>query len=182
MKILIVTPLFPPDTAPAAVYTKELASHLAQHEVHILLYGNLPEAVPNCSVTTVSKKASSIVRLIHMTRALLKEAKNADVLLVQNGASVELPVFLFTLLAKKPIIFMESDGPALERTYKSILSSWVLSKLHQRATVFSRTTEYPWPTPKPIIHPLLPYPEMQTYSHSWKAHLEKVETLMKAAV
>ncbi len=184
MRILIVTPLFPPDTAPAALYAKELASHLTQHQVHILLYGHLPESVPNCSVTTVSKKASAFVRLLHMTRAVFQEAKKADVLLVQNGASVELPVFLFTLLRKKPIVFMESDIPALERTQTSKLNSFVHKQISANATVFSHRTENPWPTTKPIIHPLLPYPEteMQSYAQSWRAHLEKLETLINTAL
>lgn len=179
MKILIVTPLFPPDTAPSAVYTKELARRLSsEHQVTVLLYGHLPESIPNVTLVSVDKRRAASWRLWSFMWELQKESSLADIILVQNGPSVELPC-LFTLrFRSQPVILVESDQPALQRTNAKPYYKNTHQLLRARVSSIYSATK-PWPNEKPLIHPLKPYPEkeMVIWEKSWKQHLQQLETL-----
>lgn len=114
MNILIVSPLFPPDTGAPADYVKELAGHLGSiHKVTLLIYGYLPESVEGVSIQTVDKRTSLPVRLLAFTKALFAQ-KSHDVVVLNNGPSAELPALLFSLLTHTPFILVISDPIALE--------------------------------------------------------------------
>ena len=81
MRILIATPLFPPDTAPAAVYAKELAARLSGlHEVSVVAYSYIPEQVPGAQIHAVSKRQPVPIRITAFMAALFQKARHADIL------------------------------------------------------------------------------------------------------
>lgn len=114
MKIVIATPLYPPDVAEPAPYVKELATRLKDtNEVTIIAYNHIPEKIPGVEIVTIEKQAPMPVRLFQFTVALLKFAKGADVIYSQNGQSTELPLSIASLLSRKPFILRLGDEAAL---------------------------------------------------------------------
>ena len=80
MKILIATPLFPPETGDSAQYIQELALHLKEgHEITILTYANHIETIAGVEIKTVKKNTPLFVRLFHYTRTLTQLARSADI-------------------------------------------------------------------------------------------------------
>lgn len=109
MKILILSPLFPPDTGAPALYVKELASRLqATAKTTLLVYGHLPEAVPGATICSVDKRAILPIRIAHFTKALLTE-EQPDLMVVNNAPSTELPLFLVSLFRKTRFVLLLSD-------------------------------------------------------------------------
>lgn len=182
MKILILAPLFPPDTTASARYTKELASRLSLESVTVLLYGHLPERVQGVSQVCVDKRQSVVGRAYDFFVKLVHEIKRADWILIQNGPSVELPTLLASLFFKKPMILMTTDEPALVRTKSNWFTNVVHFLLRRRcAHLLCSGDGNAWPGPKPIIHPLEPYPEMtmKIFANEWKDHLQAIRKLME---
>jgi len=181
MKILIVTPLFPPDTAPSAQYTKELAKRLStEHEVTVLLYGYLPETVPGVTLINIDKRRISPLRVWYFMQRLMGQAALADAILIQNGPSVELPCLFSLRFKTTPIILMESDVPALTRVQKRPNFQYIHEQLRKRVkAVFTKNET--WPLERPTIHPLKPSPEKEfvAWEKSWEQHLAKLSTLLK---
>src|SRR5438105_15127744 len=95
MKIVLASPLYPPDIAQPAPYIKELAMRLrARHSVALVVYGELPEKVDGVKIVSVSKRLPLIIRLIKFMFALARACADADVIYAENGASIELPLAL----------------------------------------------------------------------------------------
>lgn len=114
MKILIITPLYPPDLASHAPYTKELATRLSKnHEVSILTYNHIPEAIPHVDIYAISKKLPTLIRIIYFTVALMRRARTYDIIYAQNGPSIELPLILTSYVTHTPIILRLGDAAAL---------------------------------------------------------------------
>lgn len=181
MRILIVTPLFPPDTAPSAQYTKELARRLSsRHEVTILLYGHLPEYIPNVKLVSVDKRRIAPLRIFSFMRELQTSNWLNDIILIQNGPSVELPAQFTLTYTKTPVIYMESDKLALGRSTKNPTYLNIHRQLRKRANAIYGH-QNPWPNTKPIIHPLKPYPEkaFRAWEKSWERHLHQIEALLE---
>ena len=56
MTLVLASPLYPPDLAEPAPYTKELARRLSTtHTVIVVAYGRLPEKVPGARNKTLKK-------------------------------------------------------------------------------------------------------------------------------
>lgn len=178
MKIVITTPLFPPDIEPVAQYGKELAGRLAQgkqHQVTVATYGKFPELIPQVSFITTDKKMPLFVRLPLYTLRLLKAALTADVLYVQNGASVELPALLVVSILRTPLVFFLTDKNAEKQTEKKLLQKKVTQALCKR----SRAIITELPKGKPEILSLCPHPEQEfvVYETSWTKHLQELSTI-----
>lgn len=174
MKIVVATPLYPPDIAPPAPYVKELAKRLAtRHIVTIVAYAHIPELVENVTIVPIDKRQPLLARLFGFTRALMREAKNADVIFVMNGASVELPAILLSLMSSTPWILgiadLVADGQSEKRFSLHLIDR--IARAHAKKTL----TEFP--LPRPEILPLEAYPEaeLQAYEESWQHHLEILE-------
>lgn len=195
MRLAILTPLFPPDTAGLAVYTKEMAGRLAQAgcDIHVVLYGEIPESVPNVTMLTVSKHNLVFVRIFKYLRTLLALSKDIDVLYVQNGSSVELPVLMYSFLKHTPIVLRIGDGVALERTQSKPLLRYIFKKLTERVhdCMVSGEIVYPIPnaiklsTPdgKPEILPFEEHPTqaLQKWEDQWNEHVLKLQDIFKHA-
>lgn len=192
MKILLVTPLFPPDIADPAPYVKELASRLSKdHEVTVLTYSHLPEKLAQTKIITIEKSRMLPLRLLSMLAALRKEAKNNDVVYVQNGPSTELPTALIALFSRTPFLLRLGDEAALRFAEKSrglrfiqrftikrmnaniVHDSDILTRIVQicRANCAFMTDR---PLTRPEILPFEKYPkdDFIDYKSSWDNHIQ----------
>jgi hypothetical protein len=176
MKIVLATPLYPPDIAQPAPYVKELAKRLgANNEVTIVAYGRLPEKVPGVTILVVDKRSALPIRLFKFLITLVAEARKADILYAQNGASVELPLVLATFFMRTPVIFCISDKAVHKYNSKHALRRLI----EQLAERHSRTVVKEIPPERPEILPFGPQPteEQETYETAWEAHLEMLRRI-----
>jgi hypothetical protein len=176
MKIVLATPLYPPDVAWPAPYVKELARRLSPaHSVTIVTYGDTPEKVEGVRFVTVSKRVPRALRLVRYTQALRREAKLADVIYGENGASVELPLTIVSFLSRTPILLHIGD----ERAHKKAAGSARLKTIEKAAMQSARKVVTDSPLERPEILPFEPYPtnEFAAYEASWQKHLETLEDL-----
>ena len=190
MRILIITPLYPPDIAPLALYVKELARRLKEETtVTILAYTHIPELISGVRIAAIPKYSILPVRLFLFFKALLREAKTADILFIQNGASVELPCAFFMLFSRKKCIVHLVDAGALRIAEKRPLLKKILTVLLRNSNkimvsgetkLISKFAQKTMCVPTPLVHPeILPfsqYPEeeMRSYENSWNVHTQKL--------
>jgi hypothetical protein len=170
MKIVLATPLYPPDIAEPAPYVKELAKRLTgPYAVTIVTYGRLPEPVPYAQIVAVDKRQPLAKRLVVYARALWRAAKGADIIYAQNGASVELPIALMGLFLRKPIVIHQGDVAAHQFAQKHFIYGLIERLAYARA----RKVVTDSPLPRPEILPLEPYPTeaFEAYEESWKKHV-----------
>lgn len=175
MKIVITSPLYPPDIAQPAPYVKEVAKQLSKnHTVTIVTYGSLPEKVEKVNIIAISKRNPLFFRLIAYTHALWQAAQTADILYTENGASVELPAGIVALLTHKPLIMHIGDIQAHQRTQQNSL----LRLIQNFACWRAHTLLTDIPLQKPEILPFKPLPEgaIEEYTSSWKKHLTLLES------
>lgn len=175
MNILIATPLFPPDIEPSAMYVQELAKRLADtYSVSVLTYGALPEPTENVTVYGVGKNELMPVRLTRFFFTLLKEVRKTDVVIFENGPSVELPVLLVSLFSLNTrFIFHEGDRRAL----KALRRQPIRALLHRLVRMRAKCTLNETPPEKPEILPLssVHVPDvMMSYDAVWDLHLKEV--------
>jgi glycosyltransferase involved in cell wall biosynthesis len=116
MRLILATPIYPPEVGGPATYTVELAERLrGMHEVVIVAYADDAQAVPSTTLIQVSKKQSLPMRLFKYYRILLKEASKADLIYVQNAVAAGLPAVLVGMRLKKPVILKFVGDEAWER-------------------------------------------------------------------
>ena len=116
MKIILATPLYPPEIGGPATYTKELAELLkSDHEITIVAFASTSEKVPGTKLVTVSKRRLLPIRLIKFTWALWREARQADVIYVQNAVAAGLPALIAGKLSHTPIVLKFVGDEAWER-------------------------------------------------------------------
>jgi len=187
MRILITTPLYPPDIAGAAPYVKELARRLQdRHTVTILAYNHIPESIENVRIISIEKSAPLLIRLSQFLAALLREMGSADVVLVENGPSVELPLFFARLMKKVKVVFHTADVVALRHAKQSLwyhlpflLAEWssdLVIAYEENAKKGKQHVFLPQPLPRPEILPFEPRPteSLAAYEASWKSHTEEI--------
>jgi hypothetical protein len=132
MKILILSPLFPPDTGTPAAYVKELAGRLRDKDISLLIYGYLPEAVSTIPIRSIDKRQLLPLRLFRFTLALLKESKEAKHLIINNAPSVELPALIVSFIRPVNITLLLSD-PVAEKASGHGLYKILHTLLKQRS-------------------------------------------------
>ena len=184
MRLTIISPLFPPDTAPSAVYAKILLNKLMNTNATVngIVYGQLPESVPGVSITPVPKRHHVGWRLFHMVQAIRTKTATTDFFLLGNGPSVEVPFLISRLLTRAPYIFIINDEQAAKASGASLWKNKVLHYLKQNAL---GTLEiggdilnyYP-----PEIHPLLPHPDkaIKKWNTTWETHQTEILKLVYA--
>lgn len=109
MKTLILSPLFPPDVGDPALYVKELASILPSADTVLLVYGHLPESVTGVSTKTIDKRNVLPLRLFRFTVALFKTSKDADLIIINNAPSTELPALILSFFRSPKMLLCVSD-------------------------------------------------------------------------
>ena len=168
MRIVLATPLYPPEVADAAVYAKELARRLARdHEVTVVAYAHLPERMPGVTVIAVDKHRPRLARLIDFRTELIRASRIADAIIAVNGASVELPVLLSSL---PKTVFCLADKAAHERA----------GLIERFAFARARAVVRDVPGTKPEILPLEPEPTdaLARWEHAWQVHLRALDAAL----
>ncbi len=177
MKIVIATPLYPPEIGGGARYVKELAARLAaHHSIHVVTYAELPEHIPGVTVTSLSKMMPRILRVARFTTTLIIAARTADVLIVQNGSAAELPGLIAHLSTRTPLLFEYSDINEYRKKNRNMVRH-LLDRTMQR---YARHIFTDIPLKRPEILPLEPYPQiaLEQYEHTWKQHIARIENFL----
>ena len=202
MKLLIVTPLYPPDIAPLALYVKELAQRLKEtHTVTILAYNHIPEFIPGVTIVTIEKNKVLPIRLFHFIITLLKLRRDVDAVYLQNGPSVELPGIITSFLSKKRLIVGINDEVALSHAVSNLFYKLLLRLLIHKShkTVIHHTltanikivlndflskkiTTIIKPYARPEILPFSTYPSdaFHDYESSWEEHVRELTHLFSS--
>lgn len=116
MRIVLATPLYPPEIGGPATYTKELAERLrGKHEVVIVAYASTSERISGTTLHTVSKRRPLPIRLLKYFFTLFKAAKGADVIYVQNAMAAGLPAILVGKMRGIPVVLKFVGDEAWER-------------------------------------------------------------------
>lgn len=174
MKIGLVTPLYPPDVAEPAPFVKELARRLSkEHSVTVLAYGATPEALDGVHVEIIRKQLPKFLRIGIGTFRISQLLSANDVVLLENGPSVEVPAAIALLFSSKRTLLHIGDARASARLSQSRLLSFIHTRLRARCGVIETT-----PPPKPELLPLDPYPTdaMAKYEEKWNELLAGLET------
>jgi len=175
MRIVLTTPLYPPDIEEPAPYIKELAKRLApKHSVTVITYGYLPEKISGVEIITIDKKRVLPLRLFAFARALYKNARSADIVYTQHGPSVELPAALVTLLTRTPLVMRLGDARASARASSHFFLRLIKGFALARASALVPDS----PLPKVEILPFQPKPTaaIVEYERSWEKHLEQLSS------
>lgn len=181
MKIVLATPLYPPEIAGPALYVKELAKRLSvNHAVTVVAYAHLPETLPDVTVVTVEKRHPLPLRLVSYLYALIQTARKADIIYAVNGASVELPAMLASIITKASLILCIADTTAHSRAK----SEFLLQLIHRFGAARAVRTVTALPMPRPEILPLETYPAeaLATYEASWREHIRLLTELFNHVV
>ncbi len=171
MKILIATPLYPPDIAPSAQYVKELTKRLIEkgYSITIVAYARIPEKIQGAQILAVKKNRLLLLRIPAYFFTLWKAARATDIIYAQNGASVELPIALVSLIARTPIIIGISDKNA----YKHATGNIILKSINNFIVNRARKTIADMPMERPEILPFgaQPADTQEIYRLSWENHM-----------
>ncbi len=167
MKIVIASPLYPPDIADPAPYVKELARRLSgEHTVVVVTYGRLPEEVPGVQIMTTDKRQPALFRIIGFTVSLFRALRSADILYVQSGVSAELPA-LTALSWYRPKVLLRITNGA-----EGLVRHTVRHIMLRHATRISTVAALV----RPEILPFAPRPEaaLRAYGSAWETHLHLI--------
>jgi glycosyltransferase involved in cell wall biosynthesis len=116
MRILIATPLFPPELGEPAEYVWELAKRLAEtHAVTVLTYAHEVVPIPNVRIVPIEKHHTILRRLFAYTRALMREVPTTDVIYAQKAGAAGFPAALVSTLRKIPLIVHFPHNEVWER-------------------------------------------------------------------
>lgn len=116
MKIIIATPIYPPEIGGPATYTKELCERLSgTHDITVIAYTNSGEPFPHTHLIPVGKGRPLPIRLTIFFIKLFKASKGVDVIYVQNAMAAGLPVALVSMLRGIPFVLKFVGDEAWER-------------------------------------------------------------------
>lgn len=116
MRLILATPLIPPEIGGPATYIKELCERLGDgFDITVVAYASTAEPIPGVALHTVSKNRPLPLRLLKYFFVLLREAKQADLIYVQNAAASGLPAVLVGGLLRKPVVIKFVGDEAWER-------------------------------------------------------------------
>lgn len=192
MKLVLGSALYPPDIATPGVYMKELAERLAKnHEISVVVYGHLPEPTSGASISVVSKRANILARLLSYGLTLRRTCRGAEALYIQNGASVELPALVISLLSGVPFILHVGDMGAHARAGRGFIFSLIERLARRRARFIvspfeqglrgapGQVVSIADPLTRPEVLPFAPRPEQSfaKYEASWEEHIRALSIL-----
>ncbi len=176
MKIVIATPLYPPEIATSARYIKELATRMAkEHELTIVTYAHLPEKIAGVNILTVNKRLLLPLRLIAYTLLLWKTACANQLIYAENGAAIELPVGIVALFMRRPLVVHMGDLRAHEKASEN----WLLGKIEKFMCAQAKKIFSDIPPECPEILPFEPIPteKISSYNASWDSHVEELNKI-----
>jgi glycosyltransferase involved in cell wall biosynthesis len=127
MKIILATPIYPPEIGGPATYTKELCDRLHNiHQLTVIAYTNSMTTFPGTRLVAISKHRPLLIRLIKYFLAVWKESREADLIYVQNAVASGFPVALVSILRGIPFILKFVGDEAWERATQNHLTTKLL--------------------------------------------------------
>ena len=174
MKIIIATPLYPPEIAESAQYSKRLAEMLTEkgHDITIITYSLIPEKIDGVKIIKTNKHSMLPVRLVVYTKKLWNAVKNTDIIYAQNGASIELPLSLISFFTKKPIVIHIGDKLAYEYAQKNKFFKFIQYFAFKRSCKIIGSSPLERPEILPFKNPDTIKKEQEKYNLSWKKHIQ----------
>lgn len=116
MKIILATPVYPPEIGGPATYTKELALRLrGEHDIVIVAYASTSELIDGVTLYIASKRRPLLIRFLKYLTTLFKASQGADVIYVQNAMASGLPAVLVGMLRRIPVVLKFVGDEAWER-------------------------------------------------------------------
>lgn len=116
VKIILATPVYPPEIGGPATYTKELATRLkSKHDIVIVAYASTSEIIPGTTLFVASKRRPLLLRLFKFTFDLFMASRGADVIYVQNAMAAGLPAVVIGMLRRIPVVLKFVGDEAWER-------------------------------------------------------------------
>lgn len=116
MKIVLATPLYPPETDRQARYIERLALALqSNHQVSILAYADQVESNDKLNISVVNKHQTLWLRLIKFFSRLSHLAQGADLMFVQGALAAGWPAILVQKFKKIPTIINWSEDEVYKR-------------------------------------------------------------------
>lgn len=123
MKILLATPIYPPEIGGPATYIKELCERLHdQHDISVIAYTSIQNPLPKTTLFAISKYQPLPKRLLKFTLKLMKIAKGFDVVYVQNAMAAGLPVAIACTILRVPFVLKFVGDEAWERATQNKLT------------------------------------------------------------
>lgn len=124
MKIIIATPIYPPEIGGPATYTREIVSKLsAEHDVTVVAYTEDTRNPEGATLVSISKQTFLPLRLWRFYQAVRQAAKNADVLYVQNAMAAGLPTVLAGKMSGTPVVLKFVGDESWERATQHTLTT-----------------------------------------------------------
>lgn len=124
MKIIIATPIYPPEIGGPATYTKELCHRISKdYDITVVAYTDSYEAFPSTKLVPVSKRRPLFIRLVKYFLSVWKASKEADLIYVQNAMASGLPVALVSIFRGIPFILKFVGDEAWERATQHRLTN-----------------------------------------------------------
>lgn len=124
MKIIIATPIYPPEIGGPATYTKELCGHISnKFDTTVVTYTNSANAFPNTNLIPVGKGRPLPIRLGIFFLKLLRASKGVSVIYVQNAMAAGLPVAFVHILTGIPFVLKFVGDEAWERASQKKLTT-----------------------------------------------------------
>ena len=122
MKILISTPIFPPEIGGPATYTVEVARRLQErgHKIRIVAFTDERPQVENLEVIPVRIRypiLGTLLRQIKLFATLLSAAKGMDLIYVQDPVVVGVASLLVGKLVRKPLVLKFVGDSIWENEY-----------------------------------------------------------------
>lgn len=116
MKIVLATPIFPPESGGPGTYTCAIAERLSpKHDIVIVTYGDNPTLFTFGRVVAVKASANILLRWLRYTYILWKEMGSADVVYAQNAMASGFPAVIAGQLRAKPVVIKMVGDEAWER-------------------------------------------------------------------
>lgn len=116
MRIILATPLYPPETLDTATYVRELAKQMSRgNDITIVAYASVSEKINDAKLITVNKRKPLFFRLIEYFVAVFFASKNSDIIYAQNSIAVCFPALLVGFLRKISVIIRYEADEAQTR-------------------------------------------------------------------
>lgn len=122
MKILISTPIFPPEIGGPAIYTMEVAQRLQEkgHKIRIVTFTDEKPQAENLEVITVRIRYKILGTLFRQARLffkLLPSVKGMDLIYLQDPVVVGVASLLAGKLVRKPVVLKFVGDSVWEKEY-----------------------------------------------------------------
>ncbi len=124
MKILLATPLYPPEIGGPATYITELTERMHEtHDLSIVAFASTALPTPYARLLTVSKKRPLPIRLLKFTLVLWNASKGVDVIYAQNAVAAGLPSVIVGRLRRIPVVIKFVGDESWEKATQQKLTT-----------------------------------------------------------